>query len=36
VRLAPNVEFTAEVAECLAVNGYLHPEDTDIAGEVGM
>ena len=28
VRLAP-VEFTAEVVEFLAVNGYLHPEDTE-------
>jgi hypothetical protein len=25
VRLAQNVEFTADVAEFLAVNGYLHP-----------
>ena len=34
-RLARNVEFTPAVAEFLAVNGYLHPEDVDIAGVVG-
>ena len=35
VRLAQNVEFTAEVAEFLVVNGYLDPEDTDNADELG-
>ena len=32
VRLARNVEFTPVVAEFLAVNGYIHPEDVDLAG----